>query len=95
MSTDIPPTPSQAELWPRIHPPWSDDQVEALNAYQASGRFHPFTCGGEHANERYSPDLVATTDGWVCPQRCGYTQDWAHAAMAEPSPPWRLIWPPT
>jgi hypothetical protein len=29
--------------------------------------------------------LVATTDGWTCPQEgCGYTQAWAHDFMADP-----------
>lgn len=30
--------------------------------------------------------LIATELGWVCPH-CGYQQDWAHAAMAEPPVP--------
>jgi predicted RNA-binding Zn-ribbon protein involved in translation (DUF1610 family) len=30
--------------------------------------------------------LIATESGWVCPY-CGYAQDWAWAAMAQPLPP--------
>lgn len=64
--------------------PFTLDQAASLNAYQASGSFHPFTCGndlcpgtgGEHAV------LVAGEDGWHCPA-CTYTQDWAHEAMAD------------
>lgn len=84
MSTDTP---------TRIYPPWDDDQVKALNAYQAAGRFHPFTCGGGHSGQT---ELVATTDGWVCPRRdCGYEQRWAHAGMAEAWASEPFVWPPT
>ena len=63
----------------KIRPPWTDDQVAALNAWQ-HGPMHPFTCGGNHAIHVI---LEATTDGWVCPD-CPYTQDWAHDFMADP-----------
>jgi len=63
-----------------INAPFTDEQVAALNDFQKSGLFHPFTCGGEHKRH---VDLVATNDGWVCPDGCGYTQDWAHAMMAD------------
>ena len=63
-----------------IHAPFTDPQVEQLNRYQQSGRMHPFTCGGEHEQH---VTLTATTAGWVCPEGCGYTQDWAHAFMAD------------
>lgn len=50
--------------------------------YQASGLMHPFTCRGEHPEGR--PALIAQHDGWLCPDpRCGVSQDWAHAWMAE------------
>lgn len=58
--------------------PWTPEQVEALNRFQQSGRFHPFTCPTAHPEGR---DLVAAEDGWHCP-RCPYTQDWAHAFQA-------------
>lgn len=61
--------------------PWTDEQVDHLNAFQRSGAFHPFTCG------KCRNDLVATTGGWICPTTdCGYTQDWAHEFMAQPLP---------
>lgn len=56
-----------------IKAPWTDEQVAVLNACQASGRMHPYTCGVD-SNHRV---LLATAAGWVC-QDCGYTQDWAH-----------------
>jgi hypothetical protein len=28
-----------------IHAPWTEEQVKALNEYQADGHFHPYTCG--------------------------------------------------
>ena len=81
-------TPFGRESSPPL--PWTDAQVAALNRFQTSGRFHPFTCGGKRTDEAHRAyrrehggdlgQLVATTNGWVCPV-CGYTQDWAHAAM--------------
>lgn len=66
----------------RIEPPWTPGQVERLNAFQADGRFHPFTCPGERPDCEGRRELVATADGWVC--ACGeYRQGWAHAFMAE------------
>jgi hypothetical protein len=73
----------------RIKAPWTPQQVEALNHFQQSGMFHPFTCGQRdqwHHEERWGRHLgtlVATEDGWTCPD-CSYTQDWAHAFMADP-----------
>lgn len=61
-----------------IRAPWDDATVEQLNLYQKVPFFHPYTCPREHPHQT---DLLATTDGWVCPQQhCGYTQDWAHAS---------------
>lgn len=57
--------------------PWTQAQVEALNAYQTAGEFHPFTCGNDHGGDRV---LVAVPSGWTCPG-CDYTQDWAHGFM--------------
>lgn len=58
-----------------LRAPWTQDQVDALNAYQHLGAFHPYTCLQPHeGTARY---LVATTEGWVCTQ-CPYTQNWAH-----------------
>lgn len=65
--------------------PWTTEQVAALNRWQA-GPMHPFTCfnwgDGSH---RWATDLgvlVATEQGWVCPD-CNYTQDWAHEFMLD------------
>lgn len=79
----------------RIEPPWFAAQVNDLNLYQRSGRFHPFTCrdhGDAHhaevarAEGEATPGLlVAGPDGWTCPA-CDYRQRWAHAFMAEPIP---------
>lgn len=64
-----------------IRAPWTDDQVEALNKFQKSRKFHPFTCGNRHGHpyeEEYGDHgvLRATNSGWVCPF-CDYTQNWA------------------
>lgn len=71
----------------RTVPPWDDEQVRRLNEFQHSGQFHPFTCPNRgEVPHRWTADrgvLVATRDGWVCPD-CDYTQAWAHAFMAEP-----------
>lgn len=65
-----------------IEAPWTDEQVERLNAHQRDRRFHPYTCGnrGGHPFEPEYGDhgvLRATREGWVCPY-CDYTQKWAH-----------------
>lgn len=45
----------------RIVAPWTDDQVSSLNAFQADGRMHEFTCNwGHHCTVR---SLTATKDG--------------------------------
>jgi len=59
----------------KITTPWSDREVELLNQYQRRGEMHPYTCPKEHDRETI---LVATNDGWVCPDGDGYTQNWAH-----------------
>lgn len=61
-------------------PLWTEDQVASLNGYQGCGWYHPFTCACRAV-------LVAEPSGWRCPNGCGYTQDWAHAHMADWS--WR------
>jgi len=65
--------------------PWAPDQVASLNAYQATGIMHPFTCGDHECRAAAHPKqatLIAYPDGWYCP-RCRYTQDWAHTWMAD------------
>jgi hypothetical protein len=61
-----------------VRVPFTNDQVASLNAYQAAGSAHPFTCGTDGCREV----LRAERDGWCCP-RCGYSQDWAHVFMAD------------
>lgn len=60
-----------------VRAPFTPEQVERLNKWQQCGVVHPFTCG----NPDCRSDLVATPDGWKCPN-CNYIQDWAHAFMA-------------
>ena len=66
-----------------ITAPWTSEQVDALNRFQRSMMFHPFTCGTTHGNADRT--LFATRNGWRCPH-CDYQQDWAHAFMFEPPP---------
>lgn len=63
--------------------PFTSEQVDALNRWQAEGPGHPFTCAALHSTGR-SPVLNATHSGWICPDpACDYTQDWALAVMAD------------
>ena len=62
-------------------PLWTKEQVKNLNDYQSSGYMHPFTCGGKKDGKDCRSILVATEDGWTCPDGCGYTQKWAHEFM--------------
>lgn len=56
----------------KIEAPFTDEQVDLLNAYQRSGRFHPYTCG------QCRQVLIATPTGWKCPSvACDYKQNWA------------------
>lgn len=71
-----------------IQAPWTQGQVNALNAYQLRNDRHPFTCANQgrqdHAVSALAGQhtvLIATPEGWVCPA-CDYTQDWAHDFMA-------------
>lgn len=80
--------------------PWNPEQVASLNGYQHAANVHPFTCpepfhatpGTVHPVALHGKvTLVATESGWVCPGRtpvggaCAYTQNWAHAGMADGS----------
>lgn len=67
------------------------DQIENMNRYQTSRRFHPFTCPnrGDGEHREFNGDkgaLVATRRGWICPW-CDYTQSWAYGFMASELPP--------
>ncbi|MGW5636472.1 hypothetical protein [Streptomyces sp. NPDC003832] len=69
----------------KIRAPWTPEQVTALNEFQHRGGMHPFTCGHEHPAHP-NAILEATANGWRCyVLDCEYTQDWAHAFMADPS----------
>jgi hypothetical protein len=61
-----------------VYAPFTDDQVASLNAYQAGGRGHPYTCGTDSCRGV----LIATRDGWHCPG-CAYGQSSAWAWMAD------------
>lgn len=71
-----------------LRPPWTLEQVDALNQYQQDAPMHPFTCPYRDApnhsdhDERDRAILVATETGWEC-RDCPYTQDWAHPFMAD------------
>lgn len=70
-----------------VHVPFTAEQVASLNGYQHAAWVHAFTCGGICTlRGGLSPELIATVDGWSCPE-CDYTQDWAHEFMADGS--WR------
>ena len=64
----------------KVYAPFTPARVASLNAFQASGAFHEFTCGSD------ATVLMAREDGWHCPA-CTYTQDWAYEPMADES--WR------
>lgn len=68
----------------QIKSPFTDEQVKALNEYQHSGAFHEFTCGSLIHPMGKDNLLIATNNGWKCPN-CDYTQDWAWSAMANGS----------
>lgn len=77
--------------------PFTPNQVERLTQWQETPWVHPFTCAnrgdGQHRTTTDTGVLVPTTGGWTCPD-CDYTQDWAHAYMAdEPTPrnPFELL----
>jgi hypothetical protein len=73
----------------RVYAPWDDYTVDTLNRFQMSHLWHPFTCPkrdkpGHHPHKDADlGQLIATPDGFKCPD-CHYTQNWAHAFMANP-----------
>lgn len=63
--------------WPNFNPQ-TEEEIQKLNDFQQTGRFHPHTCDRRAAEcevkctpRDYSKDgvLIATKDGWICP--CG------------------------
>lgn len=77
----------------QVTAPFPIESVYRLNQRQVGvdslvSTSHPLTCrnrgDGAHGNEGGDRGvLVATPHGWYCPY-CGYSQDWAPAAMAQP-----------
>jgi len=68
-----------------VQAPWTEEQVAALERWQASGVVHPFTCvnrgDGKHSNEGGDLGILTPTPtGWIC-RSCDYRQDWAHDFM--------------
>lgn len=70
--------------WLKPIPEWMfGKSVEARNALQNCGKFHPYTCGNNRhdaAHTKYQAEhggdfgqLVAVEGGWICPV-CNYTQ---------------------
>jgi len=66
-----------------LEAPWTEQQVENLNRWQAAGHVHEYTCPNEHEGSRV---LEARTDGWHCPG-CPYTQTWAYESTMNGPPP--------
>jgi hypothetical protein len=57
---------------------WTQDQVDSLNAFQQSDKFHPFT------SPITNKDLVATIYGWVEKTNSSQiVQTWAHDFMLD------------
>lgn len=65
----------------KVDAPWTFSQVISLNAYQASGRFHPFT--GKRKENGDETVLIATPAGWIETPGGPIVQTWAHEFMAD------------
>lgn len=59
----------------KTYAPWSGEEVQALNRFQDSGIWHPFT-------SNRGAQLIATTEGWVEAAGGPVVQTWAHVFMA-------------
>lgn len=64
---------------PRLRAPFTPEQVDMLNRYQADDTVHGYTCEHWHGDPASRRLLVATTRGWIC-RYCDYTQNWAHGS---------------
>jgi hypothetical protein len=68
----------------KIYPPWSDEEVVVLRAWQNAHPVEAMLCT---QNTHFSPPtlpMVATILGMCCQEEgCGYTQEWAYAYMLE------------
>lgn len=65
----------------QVSPPWSQDQIDSLNAFQLADFVHPFT--GTRKPNGDETVLIATTEGWVEEPGGPVVQTWAHAFMAD------------
>jgi len=57
--------------------PFTQDEVNSINAFQKCGYWHPFTCG-----DGCKSSLVATPNGLECVECNMYRQNWVHDFMA-------------
>lgn len=68
-------------------PPWTPEQVDAMNAHQRDPACHPYTCGSGNRTDAVHLDgegvLVAGPWGWKCPF-CDYEQFWVAESMVNP-----------
>lgn len=71
----------------KIEAPWTQSQVDSLNAYQKSHHFHP-VC--ERAEDGTETPLLATKKGWVSRHGGPVVCTWALAHMADWS--WREVY---
>lgn len=65
--------------------PWTQDEVDSLNACQADGRVHEFTSVNGHI-------LIATLEGWLAVPGGEVVQTWAHSFMCDWS--WQRFFDP-
>lgn len=64
---------------------WTDAEVAVLNAHQADGLLHPYTCPGNKPSCANQRNLIATRSGWIC--QCGeYRQGWARGVGHDCNP---------
>ncbi len=71
-----------------VSAPFTQQQVDNINAYQNSGFIHPLTCAGGSGVDCPSGEqqkLIATTNGMVCPG-CGGVQVDVPSNWLEPIP---------
>jgi hypothetical protein len=82
-----PVSPDTAAAEPdKIRAPFTDRQQVALYRWQHATGFHPFTCPNGHGP-------LTVDERWKCLE-CDYTQDWAHAFMADTAAPASAAVPP-
>lgn len=70
------------EPHPKSVSPWTDEEVDSINAWQESNAVHPFTCPCDHPETDDHVSLVATEASLFCPE-CDYEQNWVHGFMVD------------